>query len=184
MAKYLFELHGLLFRKYTISDENLRLNAVRESIQELSQWLSFFKAASLIEDNHLFIHNSFKNWEDATEFCFGIFQKGCNTLLGEIRINHINHRHKKANLTYWICTKESGKGYASKAVKSAAKIAFEALNFNRLEIYMSVRNKGSIRVAEKSGAIFEGTLRHRILLDSGPENAYLYSIIPEDFSNE
>ena len=42
---------------------------------------------------------------------------------------------------------------------------------------MAVENEASRRVAERAGATFEGTLRHRILLHGVYHDAHLYSLI-------
>lgn len=59
--------------------------------------------------------------------------------------------------------------------------AFDHLALQRLEIVIAENNFASIRVAEKCGAILEGTLRNRLFLHGTPTDALLYSLIPSDF---
>jgi RimJ/RimL family protein N-acetyltransferase len=63
-----------------------------------------------------------------------------------------------------------------------ARFGFEDLGLQRIEITAAVGNVASQRVAEKIGAVREGLLRNRFLLQGRSHDAYLYSLIPEDTS--
>ena len=120
------------------------------------------------------------NWKNGSEYCFMLQNKNSTGMLGELRINNINFKNNFANLMYWIRTSEKGKGLAVRGSKIAVKIAFEELKLNRLEIFMSTANEASRKVAEKAGANYEGKMRRRIVVKGRIDDAFLYSIIPED----
>ena len=63
-----------------------------------------------------------------------------------------------------------------------ATFGLEALELERIEIIMSTSNEKSRRVAEKTGARFEGTLRNRLRLHQKLHDAHVYSIIPSDLA--
>jgi RimJ/RimL family protein N-acetyltransferase len=170
----------IILSKYKMSDMEERLFAVRDSINELSSWLSFFKKESMEKDNKTWLECDQKNRRNETEYSFKVTNLYDYRILGEVRINHIDIRHNFANLTYWVRSGESGKGIAYKAAKAILKIAFEDLKLNRLEIFMSTENPGSKRIAEKIGAKLEGIMRSRIVAGTEKQDAYLYSVIPED----
>jgi RimJ/RimL family protein N-acetyltransferase len=175
-----YEEGGLLLRKFQLSDKEERLAAIKESYEDLTYWFASFQNDSLEEFNELWLINNEINWSSGTEFCFLLKYTDSPLMLGEIRINNINVKHNFANLMYWIRKSEKGKGLAVRGSKIAIKIAFDELKLNRLEIFMSTLNEASQKVAEKAGAKYEGKMRKRISVLDRIDDAYLYSIIPED----
>ena len=53
---------------------------------------------------------------------------------------------------------------------------------SRIEILAVVSNTASQRVAEKIGALREGVLRRRLLIQGQSQDAVIYSLVPEDLS--
>jgi RimJ/RimL family protein N-acetyltransferase len=90
----------------------------------------------------------------------GRFAGGCG-------IDLIDRTNRRANLGYWVRSSEAGRGAATDAARLAASWAFETLKLIRIEILAAAGNVQSQRVAEKAGAIREGTLRQRLLLHGG-----------------
>jgi RimJ/RimL family protein N-acetyltransferase len=95
-------------------------------------------------------------------------------------LSHVDHKHRMANLGYWVRASRTGRGIAAAAVASAARFAFQRLDLNRLELVVPEANAASIRVAERVGAKREGLLRKRLVLEGEPRDALLYSLIEED----
>jgi len=62
-------------------------------------------------------------------------------------------------------------------VRLAYQWAMVNTNLIRLEILIAVGNIASQRVAEKAGAVREGTLRKRLLLHDEPHDAVMFSLI-------
>jgi RimJ/RimL family protein N-acetyltransferase len=50
-----------------------------------------------------------------------------------------------------------------------------------VEIVIALENKASIRVAEKVGAHSEGILRNRMVVGREVYDAFMYSLVPQDF---
>jgi len=175
-----YEENGLLLRKYELSDKEERLSAMKESFDELTHWFATFKTDNLEQFNELWLLDNELNWFNGFEYCFMLKHRNSPKMLGEVRINNINFKNNFANLMYWIRTSEKGNGFAVRGSKIAVKIAFEELKLNRLEIFMSTLNEASRKVAENIGARYEGTMRKRIAVQGRIDDAYLYSIIPDD----
>jgi RimJ/RimL family protein N-acetyltransferase len=93
------------------------------------------------------------------------------------QVNEVNH---SANLGYWLRSDRTGRGWATRAVRLLAQLGFAEAGLERIEILMSVENLASRRVAERAGAVFEGTLRHRLLLHGRYHDAHLYSLVRSD----
>jgi RimJ/RimL family protein N-acetyltransferase len=180
LNNYVYEENGLILRKFQLSDKEERLAALKESFDELTHWFATFETNNLDEFNELWLLDNEINWNNGLEYCFMLKDADSPRMLGELRINNINFKNNFANLMYWIRTSEKGKGLAVKGSKIAINIAFNELKLNRLEIFMSTENEASRKVAKKVGAKYEGRMRKRIVVKDRIDNAYLYSIIPED----
>jgi RimJ/RimL family protein N-acetyltransferase len=180
LSSNIFEENGLLLKKFELSDKEERLSALKESFEELTHWFATFNTDALDEFNELWLLDNELNWNNGLEYCFMLKYSDSLKMLGELRINNINFKNNFANLMYWVRTSEKGKGLAAKGCKIAIKIAFEELKFDRLEIFMSTLNEASRKVAEKAGAKYEGKMRKRIAVQGRIDDAYLYSILPED----
>ncbi len=101
---------------------------------------------------------------------------------GGCGLNLFNEFNRYANLGYWLRSDRTGRGWATRAVVLLARHGLTAVGLERVEIMMSVENEPSRRVAERAGASFEGTMRHRLLLHGRYHDAHLYSIIRPDLA--
>ncbi len=99
---------------------------------------------------------------------------------GGCGLNLFNQVNRYANLGYWLRTDRTGRGWATRATVLLARHGITQLGLERVEIMMAVENEPSRRVAERAGATFEGTLRHRFLLHGAYHDAHLYSLIRSD----
>ena len=172
----------ITLRKYKQGDLADRYLAIKENLTEISKWLAFCKPDYSEQQNLLWYVAYPKNWKRQIEFPLAIIENETGKYIGECILNHINHLHKVANITYWIKKEFTGKGITTRAVKLIAKFGFENLGLRRLEIFMEPENLASIRVAEKAGAIKEGILRNRVLSGDVSKDAVMYSLIPTDLS--
>jgi RimJ/RimL family protein N-acetyltransferase len=103
----------------------------------------------------------------------GVVAGGCG-------LNLFNQVNRSANLGYWLRSDRTGRGWATRATVLLARYGLTRLGLERIEISMAVENEPSRRVAERAGATFEGTLRHRFLLHGVFHDAHLFSVIRTD----
>lgn len=92
---------------------------------------------------------------------------------------------------YWVTSKRAGQGIGTIAAKILIYLAFSYYEADRLSLVCNPENNGSLRIAEKCGFRFEGTLRN-YLVNPSPKmlsNGYsairdvsCFSIIPEDLA--
>jgi RimJ/RimL family protein N-acetyltransferase len=88
--------------------------------------------------------------------------------------------HRKAEVSYWLNATARGKGFGSRAVRLAAKWAFEELRLERLEVLSNPENEASERLALRVGFAKEGVLRAYRLRNGGREDLALFSLLPAD----
>ncbi|MCF7804065.1 MAG: GNAT family N-acetyltransferase [Candidatus Marinimicrobia bacterium] len=175
-----FTENRIKIRPYREDDLKKLYEAAKESVEEVYPWLPWCHPAYSKEDSEAWIDHATQSWEDKTEFNFAIFAEDESRLLGGVGLNQIDQPHKVANLGYWVRSSATGQSIATTASLMTARFAFEELEFNRIEIVMSVDNVASQQVAEKIGATKEARLRNRLELHDELHDAFLYALLPED----
>jgi ribosomal-protein-serine acetyltransferase len=170
----------ILVRPLVLTDEQSLFAAVRESIREVSPWLSWCHEDYSIEETREFLRSRVDKSQGDEWYSFGVFDRNDSRVLGGVGLNFINRVHQFGNLGYWVRTSAAGKGVASKASRLVARFGFEQLGLARIEILAAVSNIASQRVAEKIGAVREGILRKRLLIRGELHDAVMFSLVGED----
>ena len=170
----------LTLRPYQITDIEPCFNAIRESINELLPWMWWCHSTYSIKDTQIWIESRPGACQNATECSFAIIDSKDGSFLGGCGLSNINRTDRCANLGYWVRTSRSRQGVTPAAGLSVARFAFKELELNRVEIVSATENKASIRVAEKIGALREGTLRKRIVVRDTVYDAFMFSLIADD----
>ncbi len=173
-----FETERLFVRRYVIADARNLYTAARESINEVYPFLPWCHPNYDIEDARFWIRAVEPDWKDGNTYSFAIYDRNDRTrLLGGCGVSRYDE-HPVVNLGYWIRTSETGNGVATEATIGLATFAFNHLDIARTEIVMSIRNDASRRVAERSGATFEGRLANRLRIHGKLHDAFMYSLTP------
>jgi len=167
-------------RPYQNNDTDELYQAVRESLAELMPWLDFAHKDYSIKETRTWLKTHPGAWKDGLAYDFAIFDTGDGSFLGGCGLNRIDNFNKRANLGYWVRTGRAGQGVAATATLLLARFAFKELSLKRIEIIIATENKRSLRVAEKVGALREGTLRNRITISDRVHDAVMFSLIPGD----
>lgn len=95
---------------------------------------------------------------------------------GEIGLDAIFPYQRSANLFFWVDHLHGRKGLATQAVNLLCKWAALHQPLDCLEIRMETTNLASKRVAEKSGAIFQETVRHYQHRNGKVSDVHLYKL--------
>jgi ribosomal-protein-serine acetyltransferase len=166
-------------RRHRPSDADGHMEAVRESVAEISRWLPWCHAGYSREESEAWIAARPEAWEGAESFEYVIEDAATAQFIGGCGLNDLDWPSRRANLGYWLRTSRASEGIMTRAARMLARIGFEDLALQRIEITAAVDNLGSQRVAEKIGAVREGRLRNRFLLQGCRHDAYLYSLVPK-----
>ena len=171
----------VLMRPFRFADAEELFAAVRESLAELKPWMSWAYDGYSLSEAKEFIRITRARWEEGTLYAFVITDAKSGSVLGGCSLSHIHPVYHLCNLGYWVRTSRRGEGIAVRATRLAARYAFEKVGLIRVEIVMAVENAPSRRVAEKSGAHYEGVLHNRMVVSREVYDAHMYSLIPQDF---
>ena len=162
-------------RPYSLDDAEAVLEAARESLAELQPWMPWCHPDYSLEDSRSWLQLQVPAFEEGTAFEFAIVSSD-GRYLGGCGLNDIDKTNKRANLGYWVRTAAARRGVATSAVCALREWAFDTTDLVRLEIVVAVDNVASHRVAEKAGAIREGTLRRRLVLHGTAHDAVMFSL--------
>ena len=162
-------------RPYVLQDAPLLLDAARESWREVHPWMAWCHSEITIEETESWIRGQIPKFAARSEFDFTVRDER-GAFLGSCGLNHIEPENRYCNLGYWLRTSRTRQGIMSLAVRRLSEWAFENTDLVRLEIVAATGNIASQRVAEKAGAVREGTLRKRVQLHGVWHDAALFSI--------
>ena len=169
-------------RPYRIDDIYALFEAATESIAEVRPFLPWCHPEYSVDESRTWIELQIAQFQAGKEYQFVVISSG-DKLLGGCGLNAIDQENRRANLGYWIRSSATRQSVATEAVRCLTRWAFENTNLNRLEIVVSTQNRASLRVAEKAGAVREGTLRNRLLLHDVAHDAVVFSLVREDFKD-
>ncbi|KXI23813.1 GNAT family N-acetyltransferase [Photobacterium sanguinicancri] len=177
---YIYNTPRLTLRPYKSVDLLPHLEAVHESLPELTPWLEWCGDSYNQHDANEWIITSRVNWRSDVCYELAIFDRCSDTFVGSISLYDVLANSNSANVGYWIRSSHHRKGIASEALYVICRLAFITLGLTRLDIVTHPDNIASQRTALTFGAKFEGLLRNKIMMYGDPIDANLYSIIPSD----
>jgi RimJ/RimL family protein N-acetyltransferase len=169
-------VNGIRIRPYRLDDAQAIWSAARESLPELQLWMPWCHANYSIEESRSWLAVQVPAFHNRTTFEFAITSDD-GTYLGGCGLNQIDALNQRANLGYWVRSSAAGRGVATAATQLTRDWGFANTDLVRIEVLIAVGNVASRRVAEKSGAVYEGTLRRRLLVHGTRHDAAMYAFI-------
>ncbi|PWJ45617.1 Protein N-acetyltransferase, RimJ/RimL family [Quadrisphaera granulorum] len=97
--------------------------------------------------------------------------------VGGVGLIDVVHRHRRAEVGYWLLPEARGHSYVVRAVRALSAWSFRELGLNRLDLYTNTDNEVSMRAAEKAGFTREALLRRWYLGEDGPEDLILFGLV-------
>ena len=167
------EIH---LRKYQSDDVDTIYEAVTESKAELSPWMMWCHENYSCKDAETWVEGRPGAWDRNESWSFVVVEPS-GRLLGTCGIHRIDSLNGVGELGYWVRSTMTGQGIATEATRKLCQWAFEEKGLQRIEIIMSVENSASQRVAEKAGAVREGILRKRLLLNGRRHDAVMFAVL-------
>ena len=134
-----------------------------------------------LKDAYEFMRRDKRGWRKGTEYTYAIADPVTDEYLGGIGLMMISPKHQCIEIGYWLGRKHRGKGLVPEAVKLALRIAFRELKAMRVQAEVLDGNESSVRVLEKCGFTYEGTLRKRIKNRGRWRDAMMFSMLREEW---
>jgi len=173
---------SILIRQHRLDDVDPHYEAVDKSRAGIAPFLFWCTPDFSRLSSEEWIGMQESLWSAGEEYNFVIEDTESGRFLGSVAVNRIDRVNRTAGLGYWVRTNMSRKGVATAAARLAARFAFEDLGMRRIELFIRYDNIASRRVAEKLGAMREGTLRNRMFLHGRSWDAVMYSILPGELT--
>jgi ribosomal-protein-serine acetyltransferase len=167
---------GIRIRPYRLDDAQAIWEAVRESMRELQPWMPWCHPGYSIDESRSWLAVQVPAFQQRTTFEFAITTED-GRYLGGCGLNQIDALNQRANLGYWVRSSAAGAGAATASAGLTRDWGFANTDLVRIEILMAVSNVASRRVAEKAGAVYEGTLRSRLTVHGTRHDAAMYAFI-------
>lgn len=105
-----------------------------------------------------------------------------NELIGTCGFHHINNVHQKLEIGYDLLPAYWGKGIMVSSIHRLLCYAFKERKVNRVEAIVDPENVYSYKLLGKLGFVKEGLLRQAFCQKGRFVDAYIYSILREDFT--
>ncbi|MGW6194482.1 GNAT family N-acetyltransferase [Bacillus cereus] len=144
-------------------DGNVVYQAIKDSINELKQWLLLFQSIPTVEETEILLRNAHIDFLKRESFRYLIYHKDTNDFIGTASLHGINWKISKCEIGYWINTQFSGNGYMTEVVRELTNLGFQLLKFRRIEIRCESNNTKSRKIPEKLGFELEGILHNEDL---------------------
>ena len=125
--------------------------------------------ASLIGISDKYKSNEYYNW---------LITLKDKTIIGAINLN-VDNFNESVEFNYAISKKYYNNGYMTEALKEIKRFCLEELKVNRFYGGCEINNIASKKVMEKTGLIYEGTIRNYLKLCDGYHDLLMYSFINE-----
>lgn len=154
--------------------------AVQESAEVVGQWLPRLRGVHSIADVYTHIRRMASERASGTFYSFAIVDHLGDDVLGGTTVWPQAGADLSGSLIYWVRTSRQGEGIAPRATRLLADWAFATLGCRRIELVIALENLASIRVADKLGALREGFLRNRLLLNGELHDAVIYALNREE----
>ena len=162
---------------------NLRI-VEKEDLPMISEWFNkpeiFGEYNPLIQVSRTEIEKDYeKRSFEQIEF---LIEGKDGSKLGYIwQFNVMHPAGKISEIGYFLVPNERGKGYCAEAVNIMVDYLFLSKNVERIQAMTDLRNVSSQKVLEKSGFKKEGTVRKLFFLRGQLTDAFLYSILREEW---
>ncbi|WP_250030913.1 GNAT family N-acetyltransferase [Paractinoplanes maris] len=146
----------LVLKRWEIEWAPAALDAIKDSLPELRQFLPWATDGYGLEESREYISRSSADWDAGTQFNYAIF-----TAVGELAgsIGLMTRMGPGVlEIGYWTATPFAGRGYMTAAVQAISRVAVTLPGIERVAIKHDEANKASGAVAVKAG--FTEVARH------------------------
>jgi RimJ/RimL family protein N-acetyltransferase len=174
-----------VFRLLEGKTVNLRV-LEKEDLPLFAEWVNepefFGEYNSLRQTSKMEIEKDFD--KSAIEQTGFIIEKKDGNKIGYIcHFILVHPAGKLLEIGYSLVPSERGKGYCTEAVRIMVDYLFLSRDTTRIQACTDTRNLASQKVLEKAGFKKEGTMRKYLFLRGEMRDAYLYSILREEWKD-
>ena len=120
-----------------------------------------------------------ETWQNETGACWAIATRSEGSAFGRFAFQSIDFISGSADIAYWLLPQFRGEGYAPLAIAAICEWTFNELGVHRVQLFHSVHNVASCRVATKAGFDLEATLKKEGIYRDGWHDTHLHVLVRE-----
>lgn len=176
LGTQIIETERLILRKVELKDAEALSELLND--EKIQDFLAGIPENYTVEMAKDYIGNKMsKEYLNKDFYDWGIEDKQTQKLIGRICVYKLDDERRMADLVWYISPAVRGKGFMTEAGKAVVGF-LQNIGFERIEAFANVENIASIKVMEKIGMQYEGTLRkYDCRRDDSLYDAKMYSII-------
>lgn len=141
-------------------------DAVAASRGTLLPWMPWADMPGEVDDRLWWIRHCRSSFDTDKEYVYAVRDPAGKTVLGGCGL-HTGHGDDALMIGYWIASASQGRGYATELTRALLYTAFATTDINRVVIQAVPENRRSVRVIEKCGFTFQGTLKDATVIAAG-----------------
>jgi ribosomal-protein-serine acetyltransferase len=164
-------------RPYRLEDIDDVYAAAAESREHVAPWMGWMTPEYSRDDTAKWVEQAVASWESGTSFEHLIIDTADGAIVGSCGLNQLNHVNGMCNLGYWVRSSRLGEGAARQAALLLRDFGFGTVGLNRLEIVVADGNRFSRKVAESTGAVYEGLQQLRLKVGEISHDAHVYALL-------
>lgn len=164
-------------RPYRLDDLDEVYTAATESREIISRWMGWMTPDYSREDAAKWVEHAVTSWENGDAYEHLIIDSADGAIAGACGLNLLNLTNGVCNLGYWVRVSRIGRGAARQAALLLRDFGFGTVGLNRLEIVVADGNTYSRKVAESTGATYEGLQRLRLKVGDISHDAHMYALL-------
>ncbi len=112
---------------------------------------------------------------------WALIRKTSGEVLGTCGLHKWDKEHHRAEIGYEITSRAWRQGLMSEALEAALGYAFSSMECNRVEALVTLGNKASRGILEKTGFTLEGTLRQYEWARGKFQDQWIFSLLREEW---
>lgn len=172
----------VIVRPWAEADADDLWDAIDNSREHLEAWMPWVDRYHNPDNALEYCRRSRARWLLREDLAVAIVEKESGQVVGGSGFHRTDWKFRLFEIGYWIRQDREGRGYVTETVQLLARLAFDELDANRVELRIDSRNVRSLRVAERLGFVLEGTLRRRMPASDGtPGDMHVLALLPEEY---
>ncbi len=155
-----FETPRLLIRRPEPGDGAALNAAIRETFDDLHDWMPWAKERPSVEDTEEVVRRGHAKFVAREDLLLLLFEKATGEVVGGSGLHRIDWSVPAFEIGYWCRKRFQRRGLVTEAAGAIADFAFRELGARRVEIRCDADNERSAAIPRRLGFVHEGTLRN------------------------
>ncbi len=174
----MMETSRLVLRRISLEDVESVYNLFKQKeLLEYNTW----KTISTRDEAWKLVMKFDREYETESSIRWGLMHRQALELMGDIALGHFIDQNKSARISYDVHPDYWQQGYATEALQNVLQFAISTLKLHRIEALVHPLNTSSLVLLDKFNFKKEGILRDYFYKEEQYHEAYLLSLLSQDF---